>query len=421
MRSSVTIRAATRVIVAAIILVALCWSSRTLAAEPIRLGFSVALTGGVAAIGKQVLIALQIWKDDVNAKGGLLGRPVELVYYDDQSNPSNVPPLYTKLIEVDKVDLVIGPYATNLVVPAIPVLMANGKATVGILANAANHSFHYKRYFSILNSGPDPEGAFSDGFFQLALAHKADLKTIALLGADAEFSQNALAGARANLKKLPFKTVYDRNYPPQTTDFTPILRAVQAENPDIVYVAAYPPDSVGIVRAANEVGFRPKMLGGSLIGLIIASVEVQLGPLMNGILNTEAFLPIPAYNFPGLKQLIAKYAAIAPQQGLDPLGYAFPPFGYAAAQVLAAGVEGSHSLDQDKIADYIHTHTVPTVVGNIDFGPDGEWTKSRFLVIQFQHLVRNNLDDFRDVSHTAVLWPGAVKTGQMIYPYSAAK
>ena len=88
------------------------------AAEPIKVGLSVALTGGVAPIGKQVLTALQIWRDDVNAKGGLLGRPVELVYYDDQSNPQNVPGLYTKLIDVDKVDLLIGPYATNMVAPA---------------------------------------------------------------------------------------------------------------------------------------------------------------------------------------------------------------------------------------------------------------------------------------------------------------
>src|ERR1700742_4729311 len=105
------------------------------AADPIRIGLSVSLTGGVAPIGKQVLTALQIWRDDVNAKGGLLGRPVELVFYDDQSNPQNVPGLYTKLIEVDKVDLLIGPYATNMVAPSIPIMMQYHKTTIGILAN----------------------------------------------------------------------------------------------------------------------------------------------------------------------------------------------------------------------------------------------------------------------------------------------
>src|SRR6202521_2508250 len=224
------------------------------AAEPIRVGMSLALTGGVAPIGKQVLAALQIWRDDVNAKGGLLSRQVELVYYDDQSNPTNVPQLYTKLIEVDKVDLLIGPYATNMVAPAIPVLMQSKKTTIGILANAANSKLHYDQYFSMLPTGPEPQKAFSRGFFELAAAATPRPKTVAIVAADAEFAQNAADAAREIIKEMGgFELVLDRNYPPSTTDFAPILRAVQAANPDIVYVAAYPPDSVGIVRAANEI------------------------------------------------------------------------------------------------------------------------------------------------------------------------
>src|ERR1700694_2106807 len=138
------------------------------AADPIRVGMTMALTGGVAPIGKQVLAALQIWRDDVNAKGGLLGRPVELVVYDDQSNPANVPSLYTKLIDVDKVDLLIGPYATNMVAPAIPIMMQHKMTTIGILANAANSRFHYDQYFSMLPTGPEPQKAFAYGFFEPA-------------------------------------------------------------------------------------------------------------------------------------------------------------------------------------------------------------------------------------------------------------
>src|SRR5271170_1298142 len=148
------------------------------AADPVRVGLSVSLTGAVAPIGKQVLASLQIWRDDVNAKGGLLGRPVELVFYDDQSNPANVPQLYTKLIEVDKVDLVIGPYATNMVAPAIPIMMQFKKTTIGILANAANSRLRYDQYFSMLPTGPDPQKAFAYGFFQLAAAAKPRPRTV---------------------------------------------------------------------------------------------------------------------------------------------------------------------------------------------------------------------------------------------------
>src|ERR1700746_3259642 len=163
-----------------LLIFALILPSKADAADPVKIGMTMALTGGVAPIGKQVLAGLQIWRDDVNAKGGLLGRPVELVFYDDQSNPANVPALYTKLIDVDKVDLLIGPYATNMVAPVIPLLMQSKKTTIGILANAANSKFHYDQYFSMLPTGPEPQKSFAEGFFQLAAAQKPRPKTVAI-------------------------------------------------------------------------------------------------------------------------------------------------------------------------------------------------------------------------------------------------
>jgi len=392
------------------------------AAGPIRIGMSMALTGGVAPIGKQVLTALQIWRDDVNANGGLLGRPVELVFYDDQSNPANVPQLYTKLIEVDKVDLLIGPYATNMVAPAIPIMMQFKKTTIGILANAANSKFHYNQYFSMLPTGPEPQKAFAYGFFELAAAATPRPKTVAIIAADAEFAQNAADGARQSVKEIGgFEIVLDQKYPPTTTDYSPIMRAVQALNPDIVYVAAYPPDSVGIIRAASEVGLTPKMFGGTFIGLLVSPIKAQLGPLSNGIVNNEVFLPAPSLVFPGTKELLAKYQTAAAAQGLDPVGWAFPPLGYAAGQVLAQAVEGTKSLDHAKIADFMRSHTFKTVVGDIAFGKDGEWAKSRVFFTQFQHVTTNSVDQFRDTTHEVIVWPKEYKSGDMIYPYAEAK
>ena len=391
------------------------------AADPIRVGCSMAMTGGVAAIGKQVLAALQIWRDDVNAKGGLMGRPVELVFYDDQSNPANVPAIYTKLIDVDKVDLLIGPYATNMVAPAIPVMMQFKKTTIGILANAANSQFHYDQYFSMLPTGPEPKKAFSTGFFELAAAQNPKPKTVAIVAADAEFAQNAADGARENIKAMGFNLILDKSYPPSTTDYAPIMRAVQAVNPDIVFVAAYPPDSVGIVRASKEIGLSPKMFGGTFIGLLVTPIKMQLGPLMNGIINNEVFLPAPSFVFSGTKEMLAKYQVIAKEQGLDPLGWGFAPLGYAAGQVLAAAVEGSKSLDHAQLASYIRSHTFQTVVGDITFGKDGEWAKSRVVFTQFQNVTGNTLDQFTDASREVIVWPNELKSGNVVYPYSAAQ
>jgi branched-chain amino acid transport system substrate-binding protein len=247
-------------------------------------------------------------------------------------------------------------------------------------------------------------------------------KTVAIVAADAEFAQNAADGARMSIKEIGgFETVLDEKYPPSTTDYTPVMRAAQAANPDIVFVAAYPPDSVGIVRAANEIGFTPKMFGGTFIGLLVTPIKVQLGPLMNGIVNNEVFLPAKSLTFPGTNEVLAKYQAVAKSQGIDPLGWAFAPIGYAAGQTLEQAVEGVKSTDQAALANYMHTHTFHTVVGDITFGKDGEWAKSRVFFTQFQHVTGNSIDQFKDTTHEVVVWPNEYKTGDMIYPYAEAK
>ena len=121
--------------------------------DPIKIGFSLALTGPLAPNGKQALLGAKIWEEEINAKGGLLGRKVELVNYDDQSNPANIPGVYTKLLDVDKVDLVNGPYGTNLIAPALPVVMQKGKLLIGLFGLDANKEFHYTRYFSMISVG----------------------------------------------------------------------------------------------------------------------------------------------------------------------------------------------------------------------------------------------------------------------------
>jgi branched-chain amino acid transport system substrate-binding protein len=391
------------------------------AAEAIRIGLSVALTGPVAANGKQVLLSLQVWKEDINAKGGLLGRPVELVYYDDQSNPSLVPGIYTKLIEVDKVDLVVGPYGTNMIVPAILVVQQHNYLTIGLFGVAANREMHYGRYFSMLPAGPNPMLSFSEGFFAVAMQIEPRPRTVAISGADAEFSKVSTAGARINAQKAGLKIIYDKTYPPSTTDFGPIVRAIQSADADIVYNASYPLDTVGFIRAAHEVGLKTKMFGGNMIGLLAAVFKQQLGPMLNGVISTaDTFVPAPSFEFPGVDEVLHKYRQRAKTERADPLGYQYVPYGYAAMQVLADAVEATHSLDQDKLAAYIHSHGFKTVVGDIAFGPDGEWTKPRLLVSQYQNVVGNDLEQFRDFRKQVILWPNELRSGKLSYPYDGS-
>jgi len=391
------------------------------AADPIKIGLSISLTGGLAANGKQILAAMKIWRDDIDAKGGLLGRPVELIYYDDQSAGTQVPSIYTKLIEVDKVDLTVGPYGTNLVVPAIPVLIEHKIGTVGITAQGANLQFHYPKYFSMNAIGPDPRHALAEGFFAVAEQQRPKPETVAIVVADAELGKISTEGARDIIKEAGLKLVYDHAYPPTTTDFAPIIRAVQATNPDIVYNAGYPPDTIGMIRAAAEIGLNTKMFGGTMIGLLSTTFKTQLGPMLNGIISgADSYLPAPAFDFPGVREMLAKYHEVAAREGIDPYGYAFAPYGYAAMQVIAAAVEGTKSLDQDEIARWLHSHAVSTVVGNLSFTPDGEWTKGRQLVSQFRNITGHDAEQFKDTSKQVIVWPAEYKTGDLIYPYTNA-
>jgi branched-chain amino acid transport system substrate-binding protein len=408
---------------AAALLVGLCWPSGASAqsGNPIKVGMSLALTGAGAPAGKMLQAAIEIWRDDVNAKGGLLGRPVEIIIYDDQSNPASVPGLYTKLISVDKADLLVGPYGTNFVAPAMPTIIQNKKMLISYTAIGINREYNYDKYFSMVPVGSDGVNAFSKGFFELAAAQKPKPETVAILAADAEFAQAAATGAREELKKHGFKLVYDKSYPPATTDFAPVVRAVQAANADIVFIGAYPPDNVGIVRAANEVGLNPKMFGGAMIGMLITPIKVQLGPVTNGLVIAESFISSPKLSFPGLDDLMKRYQAKAGELKTDALGYAFVPFGYAAGQMLQQAVGETKSLDHEVLAKYIHANTFKTVVGDLSFGKDGEWSKPRELFTQFQNVEPNNLDQFRSGAKQPILWPPEYKTGDMIYPYGDAR
>jgi branched-chain amino acid transport system substrate-binding protein len=391
------------------------------AADPIKIGFSMAETGGLAVNGKAALLTMQIWEADTNAKGGLLGRPVKLIHYDDQSNPATVPGIYTKLLDVDKVDLVVGGYATVMLAPAIPVVMQHDMAFLGLMGLAVNSEFHYPKYFAMIPSGPEPKIALTEGFFNLAMAQNPKPTTIAIVAADLEFSKNAADGARDNAKKAGLKLVYDKSYPGSTTDCAPIVRAVQATNPDIVVIGSYPPDSVCMIRAINEVGFKPKMIGGAMVGLQATAIKAQLGPLLNGVVAYDFWQPAPALMVPGVEEVLKKYQAQAAAAGVDPLGYYMAPASYAYLQVLGDAVEGTKSLDQDKIADYLGKTTFKTVFGDIKFGKDGEWQTQRILMVQFQGITGNDVDQFKDPKKTVVLDPAAFKAGELLYPYSDIK
>jgi branched-chain amino acid transport system substrate-binding protein len=390
------------------------------AADPIKIGFPCRRPAGWLPSRKQALLTMQIWADDVNAKGGILGRPVQLVTYDDQSNPANVPPIYTKLLEVDKVDLVVT-NGTNLTVPAMPIAMQHDKVVLTMLALAVNDKFKYSRYFQTMPYGPHGPASISEGFFGVAMGMNPKPTTVALVGADAEFSKSAVDGAREQAQKHGLKIVYDRTYPPQTVEFAPVIRGIAATNPDILYVGSYPIDTSGIVKAARELNFRPKLFGGGMVGTQAATLKGDLGEMLNDVVSYELYCPAVAAKFPEVAPLLERYQPLAKDKGIDPQGYYVPPFTYATMQILQQAVTGSGSLDQDKLAQYMQSTKFKTIVGDIKFGPDGEWDRSRLLWVQFRGLKGQGMDQFANPAAEVVLHPAEYRTGELRYPMGPAK
>jgi branched-chain amino acid transport system substrate-binding protein len=389
--------------------------------EPIKIGFSMAVTGPLAANGKQALLGAKIWEEETNAKGGLLGRPVKLITYDDQSNPSTVPAIYTKLLDVDKVDLVVSGYATNMIAPAMPVIMQKGKTFISLFGLDVNGEFKYDKYFSMLPTGQDTKPSFTDGFFSTAMAQNPKPTTVALTAEDAEFSRNACEGARENAKKYGVKIVYDKSFPPGTTDFSPIIRAIQAANADLVVVCSYPLSSVGITLAANELGLKPKMFGGAMVGLQATVFKDKLKSKLNGIVNYETWVPSEKMMKPAAA-FFKVYQERAKAEGVDPLGYYLGGWGYAYFQVLGDAITGAKSIDDNKLAEYLRAHEFKTIMADVKFGKNGEWTKSGMMQVQYHGLTdAANLDTWRGMSYQTVLTPPEFKTGEVIYPYEKAK
>src|SRR6195952_3861051 len=202
---------------------------------PIKIGMSMAQTGGLAGGGKASQLGIEIWRDDVNAKGGLLGRKVELVIYDDKSSASETPAIYSKLLDVDKVDLLFAPYATVPTAPIMPLVKQRGLLLIGNFSFQVNSKVGHDMWFNNAPWGPPDSWAASF----LDIAQKTGGKSVALLAADQEFAQNLALTARDVAKKRSMPIVFDQAYPPNTVEFSAIIRALKAAKPYIVYVASY--------------------------------------------------------------------------------------------------------------------------------------------------------------------------------------
>jgi branched-chain amino acid transport system substrate-binding protein len=383
----------------------------------VKIGMSMPQTGSLGAGGQAALVALRMWVDDVNQKGGLLNRKVEFIVYDDQTNPNNALAIYTKLLDVDRVDLLIAPYGTVPTAPIVPLAKQRGLLLPGNFSFQVNAKVQHDMWFN--NSPWNDASSWSDGFFEAG--KKAGAKTVAVLAADNDFAQNLANGARTLAQKAGIKSVYDQNYPPATTDFSSLIRGIRAAKPEIVFVMSYPNDSVAIVRAVNEIGVgsQVQLFGGGMVGLQFTPIMSALGSLLNGITNYNSY--VPGMKYPGIEDFLSRYAKRAAEAKVDPLGFYLPPFNYAIGQIYEQAINATKSFDHKQLAAWLHANEVKTIVGPIRWDKNGEWAKPRVVQAQFRGVVDKDIEQFRQPGKQVVIYPNEYKTGDAITPFEKAR
>jgi branched-chain amino acid transport system substrate-binding protein len=386
----------------------------------LKIGYSLSLTGPLAANGQTARLAHDIWQAEVNANGGLLGRTVELVCADDRSDSTLVADLYRKLIGEDGVDLLLGGYGNNSISPAMPIAMEHHKFFVGLMGLGVNNSLAYDRYFAMIPTGPEPNTALTAGYFETASRQTPRPRTVAILAAQADFTKNPIAGARANAGRYGLEVVSEDKYSLSTRDFAPMLQEVGKTRPDILFLCSYLNDSVGLIRALASSDLNPLLVGGAMIGPQSTAVQAMLGSAINGIVNYEYWLPTPSMDFQGVSRFIATYQERAKGTLADALGYYVAPFAYAQLQVVEQAINATGGVDDTALSEYTRAASFPTVVGDVRFGRLGEWAAPRVLTVQFRNIESNTTSEFAKPGSRVVLAPNQYASGEAAVPFRTA-
>jgi branched-chain amino acid transport system substrate-binding protein len=360
---------------------------------PLLVGAALSLTGSYERFGKNMKQAYELWTEHTNSKGGLLGRQVELRVYDDQSEPETGARLYEKLINEDKVDLLLGPYSTAVTLATTTV---SEKYKFPVLAAGASGAQiwgrGYKYVFGFYSQAP----TYSHG--ALEIARDKGYQTVALVNEDTAFPQDVVSGAEVKAKELGLSVVFKENYPQRTTDFSVLVQKLKAANPDVVVGGTYLPDSTGIIRQSKDASFTPKMFFFTT-GPALPEFGTNLEQLAEGIVgNTEWESTVRGS---GVEDFVKAYQT---RWGEIP-GY-HAAGAYASGQVLAEVVKKAGSVDREKLRDSFATGEFETVFGPYKVDSEGRQVAKPNFIIQWQQ------------GNRVVVWPKSFAGADVSVPFA---
>jgi len=375
----------------AVALVALLGTAPAEAQAPIKIGASLSLTGTYGKIGTYQKEGYELCADDLNAKGGLLGRKVEVVVYDDQSMPATGVRLYEKLITEDKVDAVMGPYSSPITEAVANVTEKYQKVMVTPLAATTSIFKKGRKYVFMIIS---PAEVYLEGLIDMAA--KRGLKTVAIVNEDTLFAKTAADGAAELAKKKGLQVVLKEAYPKGNTDFSAVLTKIKALNPDVVAGSTYFDDAVAIIRQMRELDVNPKMLGVTVGGDLPEFYDVlkKNAEFVYGATQWDESLP-----YPGAKEFAA---AFKKKFKHGPSYHAAA--GYAGCQTYAEGVRRAKTLDADKVRTELLGLKMRTAFGDYAVDQDGFQTAHKMVTLQWQD------------GKIHIVWPDELSNGKARFP-----
>ncbi|WP_237105854.1 amino acid ABC transporter substrate-binding protein [Nonomuraea sp. MG754425] len=367
---------------------------------PVKIGVSLPLTGDFSEPGKGIQEGYQVWADQVNAKGGLLGRKVELIFRDDASDPNRVSSDYESLITQDKVNLVFGPFSSRLVIPAAKVAESYDMLFVepaGAAAEVFEQGFE-RLFYAAPAIASDHYDYLADYLTGLPADQRP--KTAAYASLDDPFAQGTAYGLRDRLAAAGVKTVVDEVYPPETTDFAPIAAKIAAAEPDLVVGGTQFEDSVGLVRALQELKVQPKLAAFST-GPTLAEFPGAVKGAAEHILSPVGWSATAT--FTGNQAMVGRYRELFGGAANEDAAN-----GYTVGQIVEAAVNAVKCVDaakecQDKLTEHIRKSTFDTVVGPLSFDDKGRPEQAHMI----QQYVGGKVE---------IVLPEQARTAELVYP-----
>lgn len=367
-------------------------------AKPIVFGASISLSGKYAQTGEHFRRGYELWRTHVNERGGILGRKVEFIVYDDKSDPTTGVRLYEKLITSDKVDFVLGPYSSDV---TFAVSNVTERYKQPMLAAGASSSKIWERGHKYIFMTVAPGETYLDGAIDIAV--KRGLKRVAVINADALYTKTFGDAAVARVKAAGLDLVYHASYPKEATDLAALITQLKAAKADVVLCGTYFQDATLIARQMSELDVNVKLLA-QTVGPSLPEFSKNLAKLADGISGASQWEAIPTLRYPGIDRFVADYQKA---HGYTPTYQAAESYG--AMEVFEAAIKKVGSLDREKVRDVLATLEAMTIFGPYKVDAKGIQTAKKALLVQWQNGERK------------VVWPDDIAPDKIVLPMPSWK